>query len=433
MSMRSSIRIECATLALAVGLALSVTAAAADQRETTYNQAVKAGSLGQIEEAARLFCEVAKLDAGYKDAKQMCALMSQEAERERQKNDNRFNEGVRAFQEGRFDDAEQKFRNVRGGSHLDEAKQYLARIPAARAEKASSEAENAKFEQALQAYQRNDFAAAKTAFAQINGKRAREAQNHLAQISRYEQAISAGDSFASAGDHRQAIASYSEAINIKADGPGDPRAKLARVQSAQAAAAASAGSTPAPAVRQAQPEPVRTLPPPPALTAVKPTSPAVNTAKLMKEARAAEAKGQAGVASGKYVAVLASEPNNAAARRALDLLSAQNKPGREAAGSEADVMLAKAIREFYTGRFEEAEVHIKDDLSANGSKTALSHFYLGASKLTRYHLGGGDERNHKLLAEAQDEFRLARQTPGFQAPTERLVSPKILQTYEQSR
>lgn len=396
----------------------------ADRRDDLYNQAIKAGSAGQVEEAARLFCEVAKLDATYKDAKQMCTLMTQEAERERKRNDDRFNEGVTAFQDGRFDDAEQKFRNVRAGSHVDEARQYLARIPAARAEKSSTDAESARFEQGSQAYQRNDFAAAKTALGQITGKRAREAQALLANINRYEQAMSAGDN-AAAANPRQASASYSEAADIKPDGPGDPRGKIARLQAQLAAAAA-----PTPAATSAAPPAAAASKMPTAVTAVKESRPVADVAKLMREAQVAQGKGQSGLASGKYLAILAADPGNAAARAALNTLSSKSST-RQAAGSEADVMLAKAIREFYIGSYEEAEVHIKDYLAANGSKVGLSNFYLAAIRLTRYYLAGesGDKR---LLADAREAFLTAKITPGFRPPDDKVISPKILKAYNEA-
>jgi hypothetical protein len=417
MSTRSLLSTKSLLLVMAVA-GLAPPSAWADRRDDLYNQAVKAGSAGQVEEAARLFCDVAKLDAGYKDARQMCTLMTEEAGRERKRNDDRFNEGVAAFNEGRWDDAEQKFRNVRGGNRVDEARQYLSRIPAAKAEKSNTETENAKFEQAIQAYQRNDFAAAKSALAQVSGRRAREAQTLLANIAKYEQAMSAGDT-AAAANPRQAIASYSDAADIKGDGPGDPRGKIARLQS-QLAAASSAAPAAAPAGPAASN-------PPTAVAAVKESRPSLDVSKLMREAQAAENRGQTGLASGKYLAVLAADPGNAAARHALTALSTQTR-GRQAAGSEADVMLAKAIREFYIGSYEEAEVHIKDYLAANGSKVGLSNFYLAAIRLTRFYLSGqtGDRR---LLTQANEAFMAAKITAGFRPPDEKVISPKILKAY----
>lgn len=344
---------------------------------------------------------------------------------ERKRSDDRFAEGTRAFQEGRFDEAEQKFKNVRAGTHLDEAKQYLAKIPAARQEKASGEAENAKFDHALQAYQRNDFAAAKAAFGQITGKRAGEAQTLLGNIKRFEDAMASGDSAAGANDPAKALTSYNQAAAIKPDGPGDPRAKVERMQSLVSAAAKQQPAL-TPVQQQPPPQPAAKA----AVTAVKETHIAVDVQKLLREAAAAQARGDFASASGKYVAVLSADPGNAVARQAIATLSAQN-PTRKA-GSEADIMLARAIREFYTGYTEDAEVHIKDYLNANGSKSALSHFYLGAIKLTRYYLAGERESDKKLLSDAKIAFRVARGTAGFNPPSQQVISPKILKVYDEA-
>lgn len=397
---------------------LSVSAYA-DKKQELYDLATKAGTAGNVVEAARLFCEVSKLDEKFKDSKQLCTLMTQEAEREGRRSDDRYAEGQKAFQEGRFDDAEQKFKNVRAGSHVDEARQYLARIPAARNEKQAGEAENAKFEQGNEAYRRNDFAAAKIALGQVSGKRASDAQSILDNIKRYEDAIAAGDSAVAAKDWPKAIASYNQAIGIKHDGPGDLAAKVAR-----ATQAASTPAAPPPTVAVQKPE---EKPP----SAVKETR-AIDVNKLLREATSAQARGDYGSASGKYLAVLAADPANAVARRGLEFVSAKNVGGRQSAGSDADIMLARAVREFYSGFYEDAEVHIKDYVNAKGSRTGLSNFYLGACELTRYYLAGERDSDKKLLADAKVYFRIARGTAGFVPPDQSVVSPKILKAYEQS-
>src|SRR5512140_1627016 len=81
----------------------AVAFAGADKKQEMYDQAMKAGSASKVEEAARLFCDLAKLDPNYKDSKQMCTIMTNEVGIERKKSDDRFAEGVKLFQDGRFD------------------------------------------------------------------------------------------------------------------------------------------------------------------------------------------------------------------------------------------------------------------------------------------------------------------------------------------
>lgn len=406
-------------------LLLTAAPALADRKSDLYDAAVKAGGAGNLEEAARLFCEVSAMDAKYKDSAQMCNLMTQEAQRERKKSNDRFEEGVQAFNAGDFDTAEQRFKNVRVGPNVAAARDYLKRIPQARAERAGAEQEKATFDQAVQAYQRNDFGAAKGLFERISGGRRGDAQNYLSNIKRYEDAMAAGDREAGSNP-QQAIAKYNEAAGIKGDGPGDPRGKASRLQTQLASA--SKPSPPATTTEPAQPPP--TPPRTEVAGAVKAPTAKVDVGKLLREAEAAKRAGQMGAASGKYLAVLAADAGNAEARKGLAEISAQGG-GRQTAGSEADVMLAKAIREFYTGLYEQSEVHIRDYLDAQGSKIGLSQFYLGASLLSRYYLGGEQPHERRLLDEAKSAFQRAKSASGFKPPAEKYISPKILKVYQE--
>lgn len=421
--------------ALVLALALLAPAVAfAGKKEDDYAKAVQAMSAGRVDEAARLFCQIAQEDPGYKDAKINCKIMTDQAQREARRNEERFNNGVAAFKAGKYDDAEQEFKNIRSGPHVAEAQQYLARIPTARQAQQAQAGEAAmeqKFQQAVAAYNRNDFNTARGLFGQISGSHSGEAQGYLNKIKQYEQAMAEGDTLAASKNYRQAAASYSEAAGIKGDGPGDPRSKAANMQQLMASAAA----TPAAATPAAPPVAKTTAPPlhPPVVAAVKETpKPQVDVNKLLKEAEAAKNKGDIRTAQSKYIAVLAVDEHNAQAKTALAALQAeaqkQATPPAQKASSEADVMLAKAIREYYEGEYEQAEVHIQDYLDVNGSKTALSYFYKGASKLTRYYLGGGHDA--KLMRDAQESFRNAKKVPGFTPPGQNYVSPKILKVFE---
>ncbi|HXE90109.1 MAG TPA: hypothetical protein VNK82_04005 [Terriglobales bacterium] len=415
----------------------------ADKKDDLYKQAQAAASAGKVEDAARLYCQLAGMDAKYKDAQMNCNVMKQEAERERKRNEDRFQEGVAAFNAGRWDDAEQKFRNIRGGPRLEEARQYLSsRIPAAKAAKAAEANESAmsaRFDDAVGAYTRNDFNSARSLFGQISGRRESEARNYLNKIREYEQAMGEGDRLASASNFRGALQSYNDAATIKPDGPGDPRAKASRMQAELARASAPTPTTTAPPVATtatATRPPVTSAPPGPTPSRVveaavkEPARPTIDTAKLMREAEAAKAAGNIAAARGKYLAILGTDPSNRQARLALETLPKEEGQQAPKATSEADVMLARAIGEFYQGKYDQAEVHIRDYLEFNGSKTALSQFYLGVTKLTRYYLNGERSDERRLINEANDHFKVAKKTAGFKAPDNRLVSPKILKVYE---
>lgn len=415
--------------------ALLLAAPAFASKDDDYKAAQAAASAGRAEEAARLFCQ---LDPGFKDAKMMCDIMKKEAQKEVQRNEDRFQEGLKAFNEGRFDDAKQKFQNVRTGPRVDEAKQYInSKIPAAiqakerEAAGAAESAMNQKFDQGVQAYNRNDFNSARGLFQSVTGPKKGDADNYLNKMKQYESAMAEGDRLASAKNYKAAQGSYNEAATLKGDGPGDPRGKASQMASLGAAPATS--TAPPPATTATAPPPAATTPAPapvraPVVAAVKePSKPKVDVTKLLAEAEAAKTKGDIASAKSKYIAVLAADEKNAQARIGLESLPKEAPSAQTKASSEADVMLAKGIREYYQGLFEKAEVHIDDYLNVNGSKTGLSHFYMGASKLTRFYLGG--EKDPGLKRDAEAAFRLAKQTSGFKAPGESYLSPKILKAY----
>ncbi len=442
MSKKSSLPIDVARwLMLAVALLLPPSVYAA-KKDDLYKQAQAAVNAGRVGEAARLFCEVAKEDAGYKDAKTNCTIYSQEAERENKRSEERFQEGLKAFQDKRWDDAEQKFKNVRSGPRLEEARQYLnSRIPNAKAAEVKA-AEGAavekvmaqRFDQGVQAYQRNDFGGAKSALGGVSGSKEGEAKNYLNKIREYEQAMNEGDRLAAAQNYRGAMGSYSEAATIKGDGPGDPRSKASQMEKAMAAAAATPTTT---TTTTPDPTPTPVKPPPttttrPVEAAIKePTRPQVDVARLLREAQAAKDKGDISSARGKYLAILSAEPNNRQVQAALASLPKETgTQAPKAATSEADVLLATAIGEFYKGSYDDAEFHLRLYIENNGGKSALGNFYLGVSRLTRYFLRGAKPDDRKLMDDGLEAFKLAKKTASFRAPGERYLSPKILKMYQ---
>ena len=430
MSTKSLARISGGLLLAALLLAVPAFAS----KDDDYKAAQAAASAGKAEEAARLFCQ---LDPGFKDAGMMCGIMKKEAQKELQKNEDRFQEGLKAFNEGRYDDAKQKFQNVRTGPRAEEARQYVSsKIPqaiAAKEQAGNESAANQKFEQAVQAYNRNDFNSARGLFQSVNGGKKGYAENYLNRMKQYDSAMAEGERLAAAKNYKAAQGSYNEAATLKGDGPGYPRGKAGQMASLSAGPASTTTAPVTTATTTAPPPTTTTTAPPitraPVVSAVKePSRPKVDVAKLLGEAEAAKAKGDISSAKSKYIAVLAADEKNVTAKVGLETLPKETGPTQTKASSEADVMLAKGIREYYQGLFEKSEVHITDYLDVNGSKTGLSHFYLGASKLTRYYLSG--EKDTGLKRDAEAAFRLAKQSAGFKPPGESFLSPKILKAYQ---
>src|SRR5437762_6072821 len=407
------------TLILALLLALPAFAA---QKDDDFRAAQAAANANKIEEAARLFCAIAKADPAFHngEAAQDCKIYQDQINRENARNEERWNDGVNFFNQGLLDNAEQKFRAIKTGSHLADAQNYLAnKIPAAKQQAAAQGAESAmndKFEAAKEAFNNNAFASAKNGFSQVTaGSHQTEAQAYLQKIQQYEQFMQQGDSAAGGKNYQAAMSAYQNAANIKGDGPGDPNGKLSSVRMMSSATAQP----------QQLPQQIQPPPPRPVVSAVVAPTKKVDIQALLRKAQAAQRKRDYGTARGAYLAVLSEDSGNEQAHAGLDALPKDTV----ATGTEADVLLGKGIGEYYGGDFAKAEVHISDYISNQGGKSALAYFYLATSKLTRYFLGGDNEK--KLLAEAKEDFKKAKSSSSFKPP-EKMVSPKILKIFEET-
>src|SRR5256885_14700188 len=96
MALTKTTRVLLSLLALC---ALS-SSAFAGKKDDWYKQAQAAANSGNAGEAMRLYCQVAAEDASYKDANLNCNIMKQEAAREEKKNEERFQDCVKAFNSG---------------------------------------------------------------------------------------------------------------------------------------------------------------------------------------------------------------------------------------------------------------------------------------------------------------------------------------------
>ncbi|MBV8051158.1 MAG: hypothetical protein JOZ80_08215 [Acidobacteriaceae bacterium] len=88
--------------------------------------------------------------------------------------------------------------------------------------------------------------------------------------------------------------------------------------------------------------------------------------------------------------------------------------------------LEQGLSEFYSGDYLKADGHLASYAQGGIRHRELAHFYLGASRIARYMLGG--ETDSALREEALNEFRMAKQQ-GFQ-PGNQDLSPKIMKIYE---
>lgn len=124
-------------------VSLGVPQAKGQHKEDLYNLATAAALAGRVEESVKLYCQVAHMDPSYKDSKRMCSVMTLEKQKEEKRNEERFTAGVQDFSSRKYDEAEQKFKNIRFGSRFEEAQQYLkVKIPQARQGRPNEQKEN---------------------------------------------------------------------------------------------------------------------------------------------------------------------------------------------------------------------------------------------------------------------------------------------------
>src|SRR5260370_23757989 len=133
---------------------------------------------------------------------------------------------------------------MRSGQYLSDAQSYLnSRIPQARKDAAARAAAaqnnndaamNAKFDQAVQAYNGNNFGTAQALFGQISGKRQPDAQSYLNKIQQYNQAMHDGDNRANSKDYKSPIDGYTHAASLKSDDPRNPQSKISQMRSLMA-------------------------------------------------------------------------------------------------------------------------------------------------------------------------------------------------------
>src|SRR5512143_434154 len=127
---RSSMRNKGQIWMLLVLLALMPLAARADQKEDLKKKGDAAAAAGKPFESRDAYCQLADLDANYPQAKMMCTMMTKEAAKEDQRCDDRFSNANTDVNQGKFDDAEQKLKNVKPGcKKFDEARQLMAKLP----------------------------------------------------------------------------------------------------------------------------------------------------------------------------------------------------------------------------------------------------------------------------------------------------------------
>ena len=124
----------------AVALAFVILTVAARAQEDQYQRAKAALMQGRTDEARQLYCGLASMAPNYKNARAMCTMLQSRGNSPADY-DAFYDLGVKFFNDGNYDEAAEAFQKVRGGTHRDDAKDYLLyRLPQARMKAAEAPA-----------------------------------------------------------------------------------------------------------------------------------------------------------------------------------------------------------------------------------------------------------------------------------------------------
>ncbi len=398
-------------------LLLSMVQAFAQSSDDLYAKGTAAVGKGDAIGARDAFCAIK--DASYKDAKAQCTTYTGEATRQMNRYNQNYLEGLQLMQDGKLNEAEFKFRNVKAGDRMADAQRKLQEVADLKQKKAAADAaasQNAASDSAsktrldagVEAFNRGDFNAAKNQLDGVSGRYQGEAQNYLNRINNYNAKMSEGRGYEAAKNFGAAKAAYSAAAVIKADGPGDPLGAVTRVTAAEVAGSGSAPAAPVkPLVREI---------------------PKIDVGNYLAEGRKAAAKGDFKKARRFFNDVIAQDFKNVQAREGLDALPKEEVAKGGSVG-EAEPILASAILKYYRGNLSDSEDQLKYYcVQQVGKKEGMCKFYLGVILATRYYLGGGTDNS--LLSSAKGRFKEASAVSGFVVP-EKLVSPKVLKLYQE--
>ena len=341
--------------------------------ESQYQRGVDLFNNARMEEACEVLQQVEKEKPGYKQIKTYLNPACSQARRLVKMEEDLFNEGVQFFNQGRYDDAKQKFDQVsklrlRNPRYRAQISRYLRDIE-------SRQNEERQFQEAVKLFEAGKYSEAQTRFsavAQGGGSRAAEARNYLGRVgdALRQQRASAeanklfndGVRLFNAGKHAGAKANFEKVVSA-----GGPHSAQARVYLQRLEEMARAQKAPPP--KPAPPQP--------------------------------------------------GSPEGAASTAAT---------GSSAVANEQ--LLRLGLEAYFDGKLDEAERALTDYLNNHGSKPALALFFRGATQGTRYYLSGEKDAHRKDQAEA--DFRTLKERAARFQPPDKYVSPKILALYSEA-
>jgi len=472
-----------AALALAVVCLPGVPAAAQESLEKRYERAIEAFNSAKMEDACELLQQIEKEKPGYRETRTYLNPACKEADRARGMEKQLFDEGVQLFNQGNYDDAQQKFKQAQGiplktPRYRDQVNKYLADIDARLGEdKLFSEAvklftdgndtearsrfnqivrgggakaaeartylqrleerrEESAFNEGVRLLQGGDYSGARSRLQEVvglNGKRKAEAERYLAQLEqgeREQRAFNEGERAFNQKRYPDAQASFRQVAGMNGSRKGEAERYLNRIETAvQEDAAFKAGVQ---KFTQNDFDGARSE----FLKVINLKGALANDARIYLTKIDARGQDPREVAK-QFVTDAQTAMGRKDYRAAVEKLAAataldpNNRDARrllaESQQLAEEAPLRSGLQAYFEGKYDEAERQLNDYLNNSGKKQALAYFFRGATRSARYFLSGEKDAQQKQLA--QEDFRAVQKDNRRFRPPEKYVSPKVLALY----
>lgn len=391
------------------------------------SQAKQAKAKGLVDQEASLLCQAATQDPAH--FQKHCDDARSEAARLLGDFDGYLGTGKFEFSHRDYPGAIRDLSRITFGPHATEAQRIIQQAHVIQAAGGLDAMSAKALHDAQIAYEQGDFSAASAAAQSVQtSDLGPSAQQILHNIQLYRDTMALGDSLAAAGNMKAAQEKYAFALQIKANGPGDPAGRLAGVNAAIAAqqqqkVSAEQASTPSTA-------------PSPA------TQPDPRSARLLVRATREEKQNNLQAALSAYAAILARDPADKAAYEGKRRVQARLQHNAQSSATVTEepvasddapsgALLASAIEAFYSGHFASAAEQFRSYLGTDTiHNQGAAHFYLAASLVSQTYLAAPDASPRLLNSDVGEQFRLASRAGYHPLPS--LVSPRILSAWKES-
>ncbi len=380
--------------------------------EQRYRQAVelfKRTEKPDMQSACEQFQQIANESPNYKETQSYLTSACGETKHMLTTEEKWFKEGEDFFNQGRYDDARDKFQRaakipLKNPKYRREIARYLKDMDARQNEERLFQSGVASFKQGKYEEARGTF----TQLAQGSGARVSDAQGYLSKIADImskkrateiaSKPISDAQKLIGEGRFAEARAILNPLVGKSGDAAGDARNLLSQMDDSERKLITEARSF----ARQRRDSEARDN---------------LNRVVQGGGPQATEARA--------LLAQLASQP-----AKPQPAGKGSKPSGSGSQTSNDEQVLRAGLQAYFEGKIDEAERDLSEYLGKKGPKQDLAYFFRGAAYSTGYFLSGEKDGHQKDLALA--DFRSLKAHAAQFQPPQQFVSPKILALYSEA-